>query len=300
MHTTRRDFLKTSAGATAALAAGATSAHAAQKSTVYVGKGGAEKIIPKIFEKMGGIGSFVKKGSRVLIKPNMSFANPPEWGSTTSPEAVHAVTKLCLDAGAKRVIICDNTLRDVEMCKQKTGIADAVKGLKGAVIFTPKNPSLFVEKTEPKATDLKRVSIVKELKRTDLHISLPIAKSHGAGGVSMNLKGQMGLIMERGRMHSEMDLHKAIAELLYYMKPHVSIVDATRAMLDNGPAGPGTVVDLNTFVGGTDPVAVDSYSVSLASWYGTSVEGKNVAHIKYAAELGFGNVESSMISQVGV
>ena len=34
-------------------------------------------------------------GSRVLIKPNMSFDNPPEWGTGTSPEAVVALAKLC-------------------------------------------------------------------------------------------------------------------------------------------------------------------------------------------------------------
>jgi hypothetical protein len=66
--------------------------------------------------------------------------------------------------------------------------------------------------------------------------------------------------------------------------------------LDNGPGGPGTVTELKTFVGGTDPVAVDSYAVTLASWYGRTFEGKNVQHIKLAGELGFGNYESSMIN----
>jgi hypothetical protein len=56
----------------------------------------------------------------------MGFANPPEWATTTSPEAVFIIVKLCLDAGAKRVIVCDNTLRDPDICKQKSGIADAV------------------------------------------------------------------------------------------------------------------------------------------------------------------------------
>ena len=36
-------------------------------------------------EMMGGMKSFVKQGNRVLIKPNMSFPNPPEWATTTNP-----------------------------------------------------------------------------------------------------------------------------------------------------------------------------------------------------------------------
>jgi uncharacterized protein (DUF362 family) len=302
MQTSRRNFLKTSTGATAAtIAAGAFPAFSAgSKSTVYAGKGSADRIIPAIFEKLGGIGAFIKPGARVMIKPNMSFANPPEWGTGTSPEAVYAVAKLCIDAGAKRVIICDNTLRDPEQCKQITGIANALKSLKEAVIFIPKSPSLFVEKTDSRAKALKQVQIVKELEKTDLLISLPTAKSHSAAGVSLNLKGLMGLVLERDKMHSQMDLNAAIAELLYYIKPHICIVDATRALLDNGPGGPGTVVEPKTFVGGTDPVAVDSYAVTLASWYGRSFEGKNVQHIKKAGELGFGNYESSMIDVVGL
>ena len=59
-------------------------------------------------------------------------------------------------------------------------------------------------------------------------------------------------------------------------------------------------MELKTFVAGTDPVAVDSYGVTLASWYGKTFEGKQVKHIKVAGELGFGNVESSMISEITV
>jgi uncharacterized protein (DUF362 family) len=230
----------------------------------------------------------------------MSFANPPEWGSGTSPEAVHTVAKLCLAAGAKRVIVCDNTLRDPEQCRQKTGIVEVVKGLKGVVVFIPKSPNMYVAKSEPKATALKSTKIVKELERVDLIISLPTLKTHGATGVSLNIKGLMGLVEERSKMHSEMDLHVAIADQLYYIKPHICLVDGTRALVNNGPAGPGKVEELNTYVGGVDPVAVDSYAVTLAKWYGQSFEGHQVRHIKLAGELGFGNVESAKISEVSV
>jgi uncharacterized protein (DUF362 family) len=298
MTTSRREFIASSAAAAAVLASGSVPLRASQsKSTVYVGKGKAADIIPKIFGKMGGIQAFVKEGSRVLIKPNLSFANPPEWATTTSPEALYTVTRLCIDAGAKRVVICDNTLRDPDQCKEKTGADAALRDLKGAVIFIPKNANLFVEKSESRATDLKKTQIVKEIEKSDCVISLPVAKSHSAGGVSLNMKGLMGLVLERNKMHSDMDLHKAIAELLYYIKPTVSIVDASRALLDNGPGGPGKVSELNTFVGGTDPVAVDSFAVTLASWYGRTFEGRNVQHIKFGQELGFGNCESSMIQE---
>ncbi len=305
--TTRRDFLKTTAaGSLAALSVASITqnvfAGVPAKSEVVVGKGKAADIIPKLFEKMGGIANFIKPGSRVMIKPNMSFANPPEWATTTSPEAVYTVAKLCLDAGAKRVVICDNTLGNPESCKQKSGIADAVKNLKGAVVFTPQSSqaNLFEEKTCDKATQLIRTDVVKELSRTDALICLPIAKSHAAGSVSFGIKGLMGLVKDRGAMHREMDLHIAIAEQLYYIKPALTIVDASRALLDNGPSGPGKVLELNTYAASVDPVAADSYGVSLASWYGRKCEGKNIKHLEHAAKFGFGNVESDRIAEITV
>lgn len=302
MSITRRGFVQGAAGAAivAATAQAQDAAKTVSKSEVYAGKGSAEEILPKMIEKMGGMSRFVKPGARVLIKPNMSFANPPEWATGTTPEAVFVIAKMCIDAGAKRVILCDNTLKEPELCKEKTGIAAAVKDLKGVVVFTPKQDNLFETKTDSRALELKSVDIVKEVGLCNTFITLPCAKSHSAGGVSLNVKGMMGLVKDRGAYHWKMDLHKAVAEQLYYFKPDLCIVDATRALLDNGPAGPGKIADLKTFVGGTDPVAVDSYAVTLASWYGKTFEGRQIKHLKLANEMGFGNVESSMISEIAV
>jgi len=302
MPITRREFVKSGAAAAAAMAAGGITPafSAGTKSEVYVGKGNAADILPKIIKKMGGMGRFVKTGSRVMIKPNMSFASPPDWGATTSPEAVRVMAMLCLGAGAKRVIVCDNTLREPEICKSQSGIADAVKDLKGVVVFTPKEETLFEEKSDARAKALTTTKVVKEMLKCDCLISLPTAKSHAAGGLSFNLKGLMGLVYDRGAMHSQMDLAMAIAEQLYYIKPTLSIIDASRALLDNGPSGPGQVARLEKFVAGIDPVAVDSFGATLASWYGRQYEGKQVAHIKCAGQLGLGNVESGMISEIAV
>ncbi|NLG15805.1 MAG: DUF362 domain-containing protein [Fibrobacter sp.] len=301
MAISRREFLVSAAGA-AAFAAGSGFAQQTtnSKSEVYTAKGSAAEVLPKIMEKMGGISRFVKEGSRVMIKPNMSFPNPPDWGTGTSPEAVYTLAKMCIEAGAKRVIVCDNTIRDPEHCREKTGIAAAIKDLKGSVLFIPKQESMYVHKSDSRAKELRETDVVKEVYLCDTLISLPAAKCHSAGGVSLNLKGLMGLVKDRGAYHREMDMHTAIAEQLYYIKPSLCIVDATRALLDNGPAGPGKVSELKTFVAGTDPVAVDSFAVTLAPWYGKTFEGKQVKHLKVAADLGFGNVESSLISEIAV
>ena len=62
-----------------------------------------ESLVKKGFAAMGGIGSFIKSGSLVTIKPNFSSTRGPDSGVTTNPLLVGAVVKQCLEAGAKEV-----------------------------------------------------------------------------------------------------------------------------------------------------------------------------------------------------
>ena len=76
MAISRREFLASAAGAAVLATGNSFAQQTGSKSEVYVGKGSAAEMLPKILEKMGGISRFVKQDSRVLIKVNMSFPNP--------------------------------------------------------------------------------------------------------------------------------------------------------------------------------------------------------------------------------
>jgi uncharacterized protein (DUF362 family) len=302
MNRERRAFLKQSATAAVGMTVGGAlppRAKAAQ-SRVYVAKGDAHKAIDRLCEALGGIDTFVKKGHTVLIKPNMSFANPPKEATGTSPDVLRAVIGQCLDAGARRIIVCDNTLNEATLCKKNTGLGDVVAQFKQAEFLIPSQKRFFVSRQNTQARHLTSIRMVRQVEEADCFISLPVAKSHSAAGVSLNMKGLMGLIEDRHALHSRMDLHKAIPELLLYMKPDLCIVDAQRALLDNGPGGPGKVATLDTFVAGVDPVAVDSVTVELTQWYGKSFAGTDVSHVAYAEKRGLGNAAKSAIERVSV
>jgi len=66
----------------------------------------------KVFEAAGGIQKFVSKQDVVVIKPNISWARPPDLAATTNPEVLEAVVELCQEAGAKKVRIADHTIHD--------------------------------------------------------------------------------------------------------------------------------------------------------------------------------------------
>lgn len=288
----RRDFLKTSTVAAGA-ALGSTVVAAPSKPIVGVGKGEAKIALQKAISAVGGIEKFVKPGYRVVLKPNIGFPNPPEWSTTTHPEVVVELTKMCQAAGASRVLILDHPLRDSQVCKAKTGVYDAVKDMKGVVFAMLDDKKFYKEVPIPKGQELSSTAVMKQILRADCYINLPTAKSHSATGYSGALKNNMGAIYERSAFHERLDMNRAIAELMYACKPHLTVIDVIYALLTRGPAGPGKTEQINTVVASADAVAADSYSVGLAKWYNRSFKGTQVKHLKIAHELGFGEIEES-------
>jgi uncharacterized protein (DUF362 family) len=295
---TRREFLKKTYGLGVAVGLASMipgfdpiSAEEDAGVDLAVVTGDPDPAVRKAVSLLGGISSFVGEGDKVLVKPNMSFANPPSWGSTTSPEVIRSVCNLCLEAGAKQVIVLDHTLRSPESCLRESGIKDAVSDLDSVAVVTANSERLFTSVKVPNGEALKETMIARQVEKCDCLINVPCAKSHGATGVSFGMKNLMGLVWDRRYFHERTDLNKAIAELAGLMKPDLIILDASRALLTGGPGGPGKVQVLGTVVAGTDQVAVDSYATTLAQWYGQAFTGSQVRHIVEAHKLGLGEIE---------
>jgi uncharacterized protein (DUF362 family) len=271
-------------------------ASAATGVDLAVARGDTVQAVKAVIKTLGGIQRFVKKGQMVVLKPNMSFPNPPEWGSTTHPDVVKTVAQLCVDAGAKRVIVIDQPLRRPEVCLRRAGIAEACQDIPNVNVFALSEQKFYQKVAVPNGKDLREVEIAKDVLRADVLINLPVAKSHSATGVSLGMKNLMGLIWDREYLHQYIDLNQGIADLSTVIRPDLIIMDATRPLTTAGPNGPGKIVQLNTIVAGTDPVAVDSYTIPLAKWYGHQFSGKNVKHILKATDMGLGEIDVSKLN----
>lgn len=114
--------------------------------------------------------------------------------------------------------------------------------------------------------------------KADVHIALPIAKSHSSAGFTGTLKGMMGLIKSRVGFHMVRDLHQSIVDLNRVLKPQLIVMDALTVMSTNGPSGPGKLIKTDALVAGTDAVAVDAAAVRLAPLYGEKVEPGTIRH----------------------
>jgi len=298
----RREFIKTAAGiaATVGLIPNLQSSNAEEvKPDLAVVKSvSPESATISAIEAIGGIGAFVKSGDTVVIKPNMAFPNPPEWGSTTNPEVVIAVVKLCLDAGARSIFVIDHPMARPEQCLQRTGIAEACQKLNSNKVKVSMQAEQrdYAEVKLEKAKILEKTEIVKLLLRTNVFINMPVAKSHSATSVSFGMKNHMGLIWDRTFLHQKIDLNQGIADLCTFIKPTIVVMDCTRALTTKGPEGPGITIKPETIIAGTDQVAVDSYTLSLSSWNNRSLLPSDVRHIALAGEMQVGEMNLGKLS----
>ncbi len=256
---------------------------------IGIAKGAPGPAARKAVDLLGGMRNFVKPGQKVVIKPNMSFAHDPERGTNTHPEVVRELVAMCKEAGAGRVRVLDHPLRKQELCIEGVKKAcavfdeDMVYGLTDSEFFAP---ALITRGVEMKQTD-----VMRDVLEADVLIAAPVAKSHGSAGVSLSMKGMMGLIWNRWVMHVRYDLHASIVDLASLLTPRLVVVDATRVLSTEGPSGPGKVLPMNTVIASADMVAADAQTVRMFEWYGRRFEPRQVKHIRIAHERGLGRMD---------
>jgi len=289
---TRRKFLKT---AVAGMALGITGKHSfsfgKEEYDLAVISGEPVAATKKALGAIGGISRFVKKGQQVVLKPNMSFARTPDFSATTHPSVVATVAQACMEAGAQQVLVIDHTLHRAELCLERTGIREACKDISGVHVLTLQDRKFYREIKIPQGKVLERVEVIKDVLDSPVLINIPVAKSHSATGVSMGMKGLMGLIWDRESFHSQYNMNQAIADLGTVIKPQLTILDATRALTSGGPGGPGEVKKPNLIIAGVDSIAVDSYGVSIVPWYGQNFKGRQVEHLLVSHQRGLGKID---------
>jgi uncharacterized protein (DUF362 family) len=264
---------------------------AGKRARVVEVQGPIESSLEVLLEELGGIGRFVKPGDTVLVKPNMSFPNPPEQATTTDPRLVREMIRHCLEADARRVLVADHPMRSVELCLQMTGMKDACNGVGGVYLIGASQEGMFKGATLSEAKELRSVKVLRAALDANVQINLPRMKSHGATTVSLGTKGNMGLIWDRSVFHSRLNINEAIADLNTLIRAELTILDGSRVLKAGGPLGPGPIEELACLIGGTDPVAVDAFGVQRIDWYGKRVAPEQVPHLVACHERGIGEID---------
>ncbi|MDR1857484.1 MAG: DUF362 domain-containing protein [Desulfovibrio sp.] len=240
---------------------------------------------------LGGMARFVQPGQKVVIKPNMSFDQGPAAAVNTHPDVVRELVVMCKEAGAGKIRVLDHSLHNPRQSLERSGILAACDSVETGICHHLMSGSQYAEATIPDGKEMRKNAFMKDVLEADVIIAAPVAKSHSSAGVSLCLKGQMGLIQDRHVMHSRYDLDVSIVDLATRVKPALSVVDATRVLTSGGPGGPGRIITPGEVIASADPVAADAMAVSSYEWYGRKQKPRQVAHIRLAHERGLGRMD---------
>jgi uncharacterized protein (DUF362 family) len=292
----RRDFLKRSAGA--GLAAGtalsmgkyedlwASSPVIAKYDMVAIMGGNPDAMFDLGIQELGGMGAFVQKGQKVVVKPNMGWDVIPELAANTNPILVKRVIEHCLKAGAKEVYVFDHSIDNGVNCYRNSGIEKAAKSAGAKVV--PANTENYYQEIEiPGGVRLKKAKVHELLLETDVFINIPILKDHNSTRMTCCLKNMMGVVWDRGFWHSN-NLNQCIADYaLFQKKPALNIIDCFNVMVKHGPQGvsKADVVPMKSQIITTDWVAGDTAASRMLG-----VETGKIEYISMAHKLGIGNM----------
>jgi uncharacterized protein (DUF362 family) len=244
----------------------------------------------KVFEATGGIQKFVSKQDVVVIKPNISWARPPDLAATTNPEVLEAVVELCQEAGAKKIRIADHTIHDARRCFAITG-AGMVAKKTGADLVYPRSSLMRNMKLQGHRLDVWPVFL--PLVEADKVINLPVAKVHSLSGLTLGMKNWIGAVGGR-RSALHQDIHLTIVDLAQFFNPTITLIDATRIMVSNGPSG-GSRSDVavsNRLILSDDPVAADAKASGLFNF-----RPQDIGFIRLGEKWGLGTTEFQKLRQ---
>ena len=241
--------------------------------------------------ELGGMSKFVKKGYKVVVKPNIGWDRVPERAGNTNPDLIAEIVRQCITAGAKEVIVFDHTCDDWLKCYKNSGIEAAAKAA-GAKIVPAHQESYYRTVSLPQGKRLKEAKIHSAILDCDAWINVPILKHHGGANLSISMKNLMGIVWDRRIFHST-DLQQCIADICTLQKKAVlNVVDAYRTMKTNGPQGKSLtdVVDTKSLFISQDIVAVDTAATKFFSQI-RDMPLEHVGHLANGQTLNLGTME---------
>jgi uncharacterized protein (DUF362 family) len=255
------------------------------------------EMVRQALKVMGGMEAFIKKGAKVIIKPNICVAyTTPESAFTSNPFVVGALVKLCIEAGAGSVKVMDFPFSGTAAnAYARSGIEAEVKKAGGEMVQMAGYK--FVPTKLAQGKDLKNIGIYDDILKADAIINVPIPKHHSLAGLTLSMKNLLGVIDDRENIH--INFGQRLPDLASQIKPVLNVVDAVRILMNNGPAS-GTAADvkmLNTIVVTPDIVAADAYA---AGFFGKKPEDLKYVVNGAAMKLGRMDVNNLKIQEIKV
>ncbi|NYT19432.1 MAG: DUF362 domain-containing protein, partial [Methanosarcinales archaeon] len=165
----------------------------------------AKEAVREAVDLIGGLGTIIFPGARVLLKPNLLAAHPPEDAVTTHPAIVSAMCELVVEVGGIPIVgdgagithpgVTDEAL-DI------SGIREAAQ--KGGAEVLSFETSGYVVVDVPDPSHFSQLYIAKPVVDADVVISLPKLKTHELTLFTGSVKNMFGAIPLKLRKEAHM------------------------------------------------------------------------------------------------
>jgi len=252
-----------------------------------------EQAVRRVVDLLGGITTFIKPGSTVLVKPNLLMSKEPEYGITTHPEVVRAVIRILKEINCKIIVgdgpsVWGRYIENVDEVYNITGISSVCR---------EENVQL-VNFDRRRMRD--KFPLTVWLDECDYLISLPKFKTHEFTLITGAIKNLFGLVSGtyKTELHKNYftpsEFAKVLVDICQEARPALTIIDGILAMEGDGPATSGKARRLNLLLGGADCVALDTVMAKIMG-----IKAREVLTTKEAVRRGLGEGQLSKIKIQG-
>lgn len=219
-----------------------------------------------------GLAPGMLRGKRVLLKPNLLSASPPESAVVTHPEVFRAALRIVKEGGGRPVMVESPAFQPLGKVIEKSGYDRILKEEACEVADTADRRVLFYGR----GTGYKRFELPEALFEADIVISLSKLKTHSLTHITGAVKNLFGLIhgLNKSRWHVKapsaeafagflLDLYAALLKGFDPPKTYIHIMDAIVGMEGEGPGRRGRPKKIGALLLGRDALAVDAVAVRL-------------------------------------
>jgi len=245
---------------------------------------------------LGGMGRFVEKGRKVLIKPNMLVARNASRMVTTHPAVMREVMSLVADAGASMVVGDSPAIGSAVSVARKSGLMEVAEHFGAQVI----NFREIRRPETPETCTYKILELAGEALGADVIINLPKVKTHGAMTLTAGVKNMFGCVVGKAKTQWHLKAGRdalAFARMLVDVyattRPVLTVADGVWGMEGNGPNS-GKVRKFGWIAASPDAVALDAVVAEVLR-----VPGERVYVLEAARQAGVGEPDVRNVRVLG-
>ncbi len=226
-----------------------------------------KEAIGRSVELIGGFKRFISPADKILLKPNLLLAAPPEKAVTTHPVVLEAVIDLLSDyIEPSNISIADSpgagigyNPENLKKVYLETGILDIAQKTGCRLQFDTSYETVSIK--DGKA--LKKVDIIRPALEAGKIINLCKFKTHSLTSMTGAVKNMFGLVPGLSKVghHLRLTNIEAFSQMLidiaYFKKPVLNIMDGVIGMEGKGPGMSGTPRDIGLVLASRDPLSMD-------------------------------------------